>query len=69
MRKAWKIVGIFVLVFLLLGILCIGIGFFTGSSPVVIQTHGSLAPYLERLEINRDILLEGVQSLLHSFGF
>lgn len=56
MNKAWKVVSMIALLSLLVGILCVGVGFFTGSSPVVIQSHGSLAEYAERLRVNWDIL-------------
>lgn len=55
MNKAWRIVSVIALLCLLVGILCVGVGFFTGSSPVVIQNHGALAEYAERLSINWSI--------------
>ena len=68
MNKAWRIVSAVALVFLVVGIMGIGVGFFTGSSPVVIQNHGSLTEYLERLRINWGYLLEDVSYLLRSLG-
>lgn len=63
MRKAWRVVSGLALACLVIGVLGIGVGFFTGSSPVVIQNHGSLAEYFERLRINWDILAQSVQSI------
>ena len=56
MNKAWRTVSVIALLCLLVGILCVGVGFFTGSSPVVIQNHGSLDEYIERLTVNWNIL-------------
>lgn len=60
MNKAWRIVGGIALGCLVLGIVAIGAGFFAGSSPVIIQSHGNLAQYMERLQINLDILRQMV---------
>lgn len=68
MRKAWRIVSAIALVFLIVGIMGVGVGFFTGSSPVVIQNHGNLTEYYRRLQINWDVLQNGVRSLLAYFG-
>ena len=68
MNKIWRVVSAIALLCLVAGIACIGIGFFTGSSPVVIQNHGSLTEYINRLELNRDILLGYVQPILAFFG-
>lgn len=68
MNKAWRIVSAAALVCLIVGIMGIGVGFFTGSSPVIIQNHGSLTEYIRRLEINWGILQEGVRDLLTFFG-
>ena len=68
MRKAWRIVSAIALVFLIVGIMGVGVGFFTGSSPVVIQNHGNLTEYLRRLQLNRDILLTQLRSILAYFG-
>jgi hypothetical protein len=69
MRKAWRIVSAIALVFLVVGIMGVGVGFFTGSSPVTIQNHGNLTEYVRRLQMNRDILLETVRNTLAYFGF
>lgn len=63
MNKAGRIVGSIALVCLALGILGIGAGFFAGSSPVVLQNHGNLAEYMERLRINWDILRQAMSQL------
>ena len=52
MNKAWRIASIAALICLVVGLLGVGVGFFTGSSPVTIQNHGSLAEYAERLSVN-----------------
>ncbi len=56
MRKAWRFVGVVALLCLVIGIMGVGVGFFTGSSPVTIQNHGNLTEYIERLTINWGIL-------------
>ena len=58
MRKAWHVVGMIALLCLVVGIMGVGVGFFTGSSPVTIQNHGSLTEYIERLTINWNALLQ-----------
>lgn len=63
MNKIWRVVSGVALVCLVIGILGIGVGFFTGSSPVAIQNHGNLTEYFERLQINWDIFLRGVRSI------
>ena len=68
MRKAWRIVSAIALVFIIVGIMGVGVGFFTGSSPIVIQNHGNLTEYLRRLQMNRDILLTNLRSILAYFG-
>lgn len=68
MRKAWRIVSAMALVFLVVGIMGVGVGFFTGSSPVVIQNHGNLTEYIRRLQLNRDILLTNLRGILAWFG-
>ena len=68
MRKAWRIVSAIALVFLVVGIVGVGVGFFTGSSPVVIQNHGNLTEYFRRLQINWDVLRGDIQYLLAFFG-
>lgn len=68
MRKAWRIVSAAALVCLIVGILGIGVGFFTGSSPVAIQNHGALTEYVQRLQYNWGILREDLQGILAVFG-
>ena len=68
MRKAWRVVSSVALICLVIGILGLGVGFFTGSSPVVIRNHGSLTEYVQRLAMNRDILIERARTLLAGFG-
>lgn len=68
MNKIWRVVSAIALLCLVLGIAGIGIGFFTGSSPVVIENHGSLTEYVHRLELNRDILQNYITQLLGYFG-
>lgn len=55
-KRFWRIVSLAALLCLVVGILGIGVGFFTGSSPVTIQNHGSLTEYMERLTYNWKIL-------------
>lgn len=64
MKTAWKIVCFVALVCLAMGVLLAGVGFFTGGSPASIINHGSLDGFMERLALNRDILLDTVRSLL-----
>lgn len=68
MNKTWRVVSAIALLCLIIGIVGIGVGFFTGSSPVVIQNHGNLAEYMHRLEINRGVLMQDVNELLSGFG-
>ncbi len=68
MNKVWRTVSAVALICLIVGIMGIGVGFFTGSSPVILQNHGSLTEYLHRLEINYGILTEDVGSLLAFLG-
>lgn len=56
MRKGWHIVSGLALMCFLLGLVGIGVGFFTGSSPTALQNHGHLAQYIERLSMNWDII-------------
>lgn len=63
MNKAWHIVSGVALVCLVLGLLAIGVAFFTGSSPVVIQNHGSMEEYAQRLQTNWDILRQTATAL------
>ncbi len=69
MHKAWRVVSAIALICLVVGAAGIGVGFFTGSSPVVIQNHGSLTEYMERLSINSDIFRESLRTFLAGFGF
>ena len=68
MHKAWRIVSAMALVFLVVGIMGVGVGFFTGSSPVVIQNHGNLTEYVRRLQMNWDILQTNWRGILAYFG-
>ena len=68
MRKAWRVVSAVALICLVVGIMGIGVGFFTGSSPTVIETHGSLTGYFERLQINWNYLQEDVRDILAVIG-
>ncbi len=68
MRKAWRIVSAIALICLIVGIMGVGVGFFTGSSPVVIQNHGSLTEYFSRLQLNWGYFLEDLQSLMAWLG-
>lgn len=56
MHKTWRIISAVALLFLVIGLLGVGVGFFTGSSPVAIQNHGNLTEYMERLTYNWGIL-------------
>ena len=64
MRKGWRVVSAIALICLVVGIMGVGVGFFTGSSPTMIQNHGSLTEYIERLQINWGYLQEDVSDLL-----
>jgi hypothetical protein len=68
MNKAWRIVSGIALLCLVIGVVGIGVGFFTGSSPVVIQSHGSLTEYGQRLQTNWRILQDNFAGLLAAFG-
>lgn len=68
MRKLWRVVSAAALLCLVIGILGVGVGFFTGSSPTVIRNHGTLTEYFSRLQMNWDILREDVSQLLAYFG-
>ena len=56
MNKVWRIACITAIFCLLVGLIGIGVGFFTGGSPVTIQNHGGLTEYIERLTVNWNIL-------------
>ena len=64
MRKLWRIIGTIALLCLVIGIVGVGVGFFTGSSPVIIRNHGSLDGYIERLTVNWNILRQLVEPYL-----
>ena len=63
MKKVWKIFGILALVCLVRGVALTAAGFFAGSSPVTIETHGSLDEYFVRLNTNWQIFLRDLASL------
>ncbi|MCD7770445.1 MAG: hypothetical protein LUH36_10100 [Oscillospiraceae bacterium] len=64
MHKAWRVASSIALACLVLGVLGIAVGFFTGSSPTVIQSHGSLTEYLQRLETNWEVFRSLVAELI-----
>lgn len=68
MRKAWRIVSGLALMCMLLGIVGVAVGFFTGSSPVALQNHGNLVEYTQRLNMNWDILRNDAAALLATLG-
>ena len=68
MNKIWRVVSIIALLCLVIGILGVGVGFFMGSSPSVLESHGSLPEYLERLEINKNVAVDLARMLLARFG-
>ncbi|MCD8321948.1 MAG: hypothetical protein LUC89_03585 [Oscillospiraceae bacterium] len=68
MRKAWRVVSTIALACLVLGVLGIAVGFFTGSSPTAIESHGSLTEYMQRLETNWEVLRGLVTELLDNMG-
>jgi hypothetical protein len=68
MNKAWRIVSGISLLCLVIGVIAIGVGFFTGSSPVIIQNHGSLTEYAQRLNTNWAIVQQNISALLAGFG-
>lgn len=68
MNKIWRIVSGIALLCLVLGIAGIGIGFFTGSSPVLLQEHGNLTEYAQRLQINWTVFRQDIARLLAVFG-
>ena len=68
MNKIWRVVSSIALLCLVLGVAGIGIGFFTGSSPVLIQEHGNLTEYFQRLQINWTVFQQDIASLLAVFG-
>ncbi|MCD8117652.1 MAG: hypothetical protein LUE21_11200 [Oscillospiraceae bacterium] len=64
MHKAWRVASGIALACLVLGVLGIAVGFFTGSSPTVIQSHGSLTEYLQRLETNWEVFRSLIAELI-----
>ncbi len=68
MNKIWRIVSGIALLCLVLGVACVGIGFFTGSSPVLLQEHGNLTEYTQRLQLNWTIFQQDIAALLALFG-
>lgn len=68
MRKVWHIVSAVALICMLLGIAGAAVGFFTGSSPVALQNHGNLVEYVDRLNVNWEILRKDVSALLATLG-
>lgn len=68
MNKAWRIVSMVALVCFIIGVVGVCVGFFTGSSPVIIQTHGSLEEYTQRLQTNWDILRQSLSDTLAVLG-
>lgn len=56
MRKIWHLVNYIAIGCFLLGVLGVAVGFFTGSSPTVIQARGNLGEYSQRLMMNWEIL-------------
>ncbi len=68
MRKAWRVVSTIALACLVLGALGVAVGFFTGSSPPVIQSHGSLTEYTQRLETNWEVFRGLLTELLDNMG-
>ena len=69
MRKLWRIVSMIALLCLVVGILGVGVGFFTGSSPVIIRNHGSLDEYIQRLTVNWNVLKELAEPYLQMLPF
>ena len=64
MRKAWHVVSLLAMIFILLGIVGVAVGFFTGSSPSVLMSHGHIQQYGERLSMNWDILRQDAANLM-----
>lgn len=63
MRKGWRIVSGVALICFLVGVMAIGVGFFTGSSPTALQAHGHLTEYNARLAQNWRILRQDLAGL------
>ena len=64
MKKAWHIVSAVAMGCILLGIVGMAVGFFTGSSPSVIESHGHIGQYAERLAMNWAVLKQNANLLL-----
>ena len=64
MRKAWHAVSLLAMACILLGVVGVAVGFFTGSSPSVIESHGHIQQYGERLAMNWDILKQDLTAVL-----
>lgn len=67
MQRGWRVISGIALVLFLVGIMAVGVGFFTGSSPTALQAHGHLTEYGQRLSTNWAILkqdLEGIRQTL-----
>lgn len=64
MKRVWKIFSLLALVCLLLGVALTAAGFFAGSSPVSVISHGCLDEYFVRLDTNRQIFLRDLAAIL-----
>ena len=73
MRRGWRIITAIALVCFLVGVVAVGVGFFTGSSPTALQAHGSLTEYSQRLSTNWAIFKQDLtnirQALVQWFSF
>ena len=56
MRKGWHFISTVALMCVLLGVVGVAVGLFTGSSPAALEHHGGVGQYLERLSINWEII-------------
>ena len=64
MKKAWHIVSAIAMSCILLGVVGMAVGFFTGSSPSVIESHGHIGQYAERLSMNWTVLKQNANLLM-----
>ncbi len=64
MKKAWHIVSAIAMSCILLGVVGMAVGFFTGSSPSVIESHGHIGQYAERLAMNWAVLKQNANLLI-----
>ena len=64
MKKAWHIVSAIAMSCILLGVVGMAVGFFTGSSPSVIESHGHIGQYAERLSMNWAVLKQDIAGLV-----